>query len=659
MNNEEDYKISENDINNNNSNEIDFKIEEIDTNLLTSNSNFNNSLRPTKDSQLNNIEEGPINLIEFQKKNFVLNENALNILKNINEDIVVVSIVGKARTGKSYLMNLLLNQNNNNKNNNIGFKIGSSINSCTRGIWLWNTPKNKPNSKAKILFIDSEGTNSIDISTKTYDSKIFALIVLISSLFIYNTNGNIDEKSISELALAAHLSNSIATNAKINKDVLIEELAPKFIWTLRDFTLDKIDPDTNEEISSNDYLELCLRKKISGKNSNENNLIRENILKYFKERECITLPRPADSEDTLQNLDKVPFNELKSNFRKEFLILKDKVYQTSKPKVINRKRINGPILADLLIAFVDSINSGIVPNINTAWDNIILNDIDDFYNNSFRYFKQNISKCKNLRHLYKLKYNSMINYQNVLIQNKEILENDKYMEKYQLNLNELEKEINVLMSNKEKDYKNENKRQVKDILNIKTKILDSNLFKETYKSDNNYEDLINDYKNFLNSGKETDKISDKEIFNMIFKKDLTETKDILYYLITQKKAEYNKNKLSIDKEIRANQLIIENEKIEPIIELNKTLNQQLTLLNKDKDRKDKEIEQLVEKYKNLMNKRDDLKQERQTAFILSLRKKNISNQNNFLTKSGKNFYTELKGEEKGCSCEAKDVCNII
>ena len=657
MNNDEDYKISENDINNN-SNEIDFKIEEIDDNLLTSNSNFNNSLRPTKDSQLNNIEEGPINLIEFQKKNFILNKNALNILKNINEDIVVVSIVGKARTGKSYLMNLLLNQNNN-QNTKSGFKIGSSINSCTRGIWLWNTPKNKPNSKAKILFIDSEGTNSIDISTKTYDSKIFALIVLISSLFIYNTNGNIDEKSISELALAAHLSNSIATNAKINKDVLIEELAPKFIWTLRDFTLDKIDPDTNEEISSNDYLELCLRKKISGKNSNENNLIRQNILKYFKERECITLPRPADSEETLQNLDKVPFNELKPNFRKEFLILKEKVYETSKPKIINRKRINGPILADLLIAFVESINSGIIPNINTAWDNIILNDIDDYYNNSLRYFKQNISKCKNLRNLYKLKYNSMINYQNVLIQNKEILENVKYMEKYQSYLNELEKEMNVLMINKEKELKNENKKQVKDAISIKTKILDSNMFKETYKSDNKYENLINDYKDFLNSGKETNKNSDKEIFNIIFKTDLTESKDILYYLITQKKSEFNRNKLSIDKEIRTNQLIIENKNIEPIIELNKTLEKQINLLNKDKDRKDKEIEELVEKYKSLMNKRDDLKQERQTAYIISLRKKNLSQpNNNFLTKSGKNFYTEIQGEEKGCSCEAKDVCNI-
>ena len=653
-NEEEDFKITENEINNN-SNEIDFKIEDI----LTS-SELQNSLRPTKKSQFtNNEEEGAINLIEFQKKNFILNEEALEILRNIKEEIVVVSIVGKARTGKSYLMNLLLNSNNNQLKNN-GFKIGSSINSCTRGIWLWNTPKDKPNSKAKILFIDSEGTNSVDISTKTYDSKIFALIVLISSLFIYNTNGNIDEKSISELALAAHLSNSIATNAKIDKDVLIEELAPKFIWTLRDFTLDKIDPETNEEISSNEYLELCLRNKISGKNSNENNIIRQNIIKYFKERECITLPRPADNEETLQNLDKIPFNQLKPNFRKEFLVLKEKVYQSSKPKIINRKRINGPILADLLIAFVDSINSGIVPNINTAWDNIILNDIEDYYNQSLKFFKQNVSKCNDVRNLYKLKFNTIMNYQNVLIQNKEILENERYKEKYNKFLNDLEREINTQIMNKEKDIKNENRKLVKETINVKGKILDSNMFKEAYKNDNNYDDLINDYTNFLNAGKEKDKISDNETINIIFKSDLTQTKEIFYYLITQKKAEFNKKKSLADKEIRTNQYIIENNKVEPIIELNNTLEQQLNLLNKDKIRKDKEIEELVEKYKNLMDKRDDLKQQKQNAFMKSLRRSNLTDigNNNHLLRS-KGIYSELQGEEKGCNCEVRDICNLF
>ena len=253
-----------------------------------------------------------------------------------------------------------------------------------------------------------------------------------------------------------------------------------------------------------------------------------------------------------------------------------------------------------------------------------------------------------------------MNYQNVLIQNKEILDNERYKGKYDKFLNDLEKEINIQMKNKEKDLKKENIKLVKEAIDVKEKLLDSNMFKETYKKDNNYEDLIKDYSNFLNAGKEKDKISDKETLNIIFKNDLKQTKDILYYLITQKKSEFNKIKSSVDKEIRTNNFIIENNNVEPIIELNKTLEQQLNLLNKDKIRKDKEIEELVEKYKKLMDKRDDLKQQRQTAFMKSLRRSNLADisNNNHLLKS-KGIYSELQGEEKGCNCEVKDICNLF
>ena len=168
--------------NENNNNEIQNNNNENQNNKNNDeNYNENFSIPYSLNSQ-NSIIEAPINLIEFTKTNFILNEKALEILKNIKENIIVVSIVGKARTGKSYLMNLLLNNNNsknNNENSGNGFKVSPSLNSCTRGIWLWNTPKQKPNSSSKIIFIDSEGTNSIDISTKTYDSKIFALIVIV------------------------------------------------------------------------------------------------------------------------------------------------------------------------------------------------------------------------------------------------------------------------------------------------------------------------------------------------------------------------------------------------------------------------------------------------------------------------------------------------
>jgi hypothetical protein len=50
----------------------------------------------------------PMQLIDFEGQNFKLNQDALKFLKSIDDEIIVVSIVGKARTGKSYLMNLLL-----------------------------------------------------------------------------------------------------------------------------------------------------------------------------------------------------------------------------------------------------------------------------------------------------------------------------------------------------------------------------------------------------------------------------------------------------------------------------------------------------------------------------------------------------------------------
>lgn len=62
------------------------------------------------DPSLNNkYKEEPIQLIEFEDQKFKLNPEAVEFLKSIEDDVIVVAIVGKARTGKSYLMNLLLN----------------------------------------------------------------------------------------------------------------------------------------------------------------------------------------------------------------------------------------------------------------------------------------------------------------------------------------------------------------------------------------------------------------------------------------------------------------------------------------------------------------------------------------------------------------------
>ena len=620
---------------------IDMEIDKNDNNNFIYDDNINNK-----------VEEGPINLIEFHKNNFVLNEKALNILRTIKEDLIIVSIVGKARTGKSYLMNLLLN-NHNSKYPGNGFEISSKLNSCTRGIWLWDTPRQKPNSSSKIIFIDSEGTNSVDLSTKIYDSKIFALIVLISSLFIYNTNGNIDEKSINDLALAAHLSTIVATNTIEDKDLIINELAPKFIWVLRDFILDKFDPETGEEISSNEYLELCLRNKNS-KNSMENNLIRENIIKYFKERECITLPRPVDEESDLHKLNEIPFCKLKSNFREEFLNLKKIIYEKAKIKKIGNKKINGLILVELLISFINSLNSKIIPNINSAIDNIIINEIEKSYENSIKLWKENFSRIKEnnnekgkiVKDLYELKYNTMTEFNTVINENKEIKFNNQYLEIFKNNKNKLENEIQndinkicIIISNKRKSLLN-------DILNKNN--LDNNRKDLIINKENeNYLNLINDIKmncNELDDEKALEDIIDKDIENN--------------NLIKEIKNNINKNYENrineIEGEIKENELYLKTYDIAQFNNINETLNHRFELLNEELDKNQKELFGLIGKYTKLVEKRDKMLsnniQKRREPNLALLRSQNFQNGFCGIT---------VESNEKGCGCQLGEFCSIF
>ena len=632
------------------SNNNNIKNENIDIEMETDKFDNNNFIN---DDNINNkVEEGPINLIEFHKNNFVLNEKALNILRTIKEDLIIVSIVGKARTGKSYLMNLLLN-NSNSKYPGNGFEISSKLNSCTRGIWLWDTPRQKPNSSSKIIFIDSEGTNSIDLSTKIYDSKIFALIVLISSLFIYNTNGNIDEKSINDLALAAHLSNIVATNTIEDKDLIINELAPKFIWVLRDFSLDKIDPETGEEISSNEYLELCLRNKNS-KNSMENNLIRENIIKYFKERECITLPRPVDEESDLHKLNEIPFCKLKPNFREEFLNLKKIIYEKAKIKKIGSKKINGLILVELLVSFINSLNSKIIPNINSAIDNIIINEIEKSYDNSIKLWKENFIKIKDnnnekgkiAKDLYELKYKAMTEYNTVINENREIKYNNQYLEIFNNNKNKLENEIQndinkicIIISNKRKSLLN-------SILNK------NNL-------DNNRKDLIinkenENYLNFINDLKiNCNELDDEKALEVIIDKDIENNN-----LIKEIKNDVNKNyenKINeIEGEIKENELYLKTYDITKFNNINETLNHRFELLNEELDKNQKELFGLIGKYTKLVEKRDKMLsinlQKRREPNLTLLRSQNFQNGFCGIT---------VESNEKGCGCQLGEFCSIF
>ena len=183
---------------------------------------------------------------------FMIEEEAAAILEESENSVAIVSIAGKYRTGKSLLMNLLCGSTENN------FEVSASVNACTRGIWFYSEPITikKDEEIIDIYIMDSEGLGGVD-KNQNYDTQIFTLAMLLSSFFIFNSYGVIDENSLSTLSLVTSLANKIQNMEDEEDAVHLINHFPAFLWVLRDFVLDLKDEDDND-ISPDQYLEAVL-----------------------------------------------------------------------------------------------------------------------------------------------------------------------------------------------------------------------------------------------------------------------------------------------------------------------------------------------------------------------------------------------------------------
>lgn len=126
-------------------------------------------------------------LICTENNKLSANPVALEILSQISKPLVIVGVAGMYRTGKSYLLNkMILNRKG-------GFETKGTVNSCTKGIWMWGKPLKYERTNGQIvnmIVLDSEGLAAVD-QDKEHDSRVFSLVLLLSSVFVYNGVGTI------------------------------------------------------------------------------------------------------------------------------------------------------------------------------------------------------------------------------------------------------------------------------------------------------------------------------------------------------------------------------------------------------------------------------------------------------------------------------------
>lgn len=305
---------------------------------------------------------GPICLIENTRGQLVINPEALKILSAITEPLVVVAIVGLYRTGKSYLMNKLAGKNK-------GFSLGSTVQSHTKGIWMWCVPHPKKSNQTLVL-LDTEGLGDVEKGDNQNDSWIFALAILLSSTFVYNSMGIINQQAMDQLHYVTELTDRIRANSSPDADEVEDSAAfvsffPDFVWTLRDFSLDL--EANGQSISADEYLENSLKLKQGTSQKHKNfNLPRLCIRKFFPKKKCFIFDRPTHGKK-LGQLEKLRDDELDSEFVQQAAAFCSYIFNNSKTKTLSGgMEVNGPRLKSLVLTYVDAISCGDLPCMENA-----------------------------------------------------------------------------------------------------------------------------------------------------------------------------------------------------------------------------------------------------------------------------------------------------
>lgn len=147
------------------------------------------------------------------------------------------------------------------------------------------------------MILDTEGLHSI-FRDKQVDASILGISLLLSSVFVYNNFGVIDEKEL----------NDICAVIELTRWVKLGNAIPFFLWCLRDFML-----DYKEYQNSDDYLENVISTKDYEPTSDKYR-VRRGFADFFKDRGCMFFVRPVNDEARLRVIEQLNSSELRPEF---------------------------------------------------------------------------------------------------------------------------------------------------------------------------------------------------------------------------------------------------------------------------------------------------------------------------------------------------------
>ncbi|XP_015417535.1 PREDICTED: guanylate-binding protein 1-like, partial [Myotis davidii] len=204
-----------------------------------------------------------------------------------------------------------------------GFSLGSMVQSHTKGIRMWcvRHPK-KPNYT--LVLLDTKGLGDVEKGDNQNDSWIFALAILLSSTFVYNSMGTINQQAMDQLQYPF--------------------CGPEQHQNQSHFYLS---PGTSLKNEKFNLPRLCIRK-------------------FFPKKKCFVFDRPTHRKK-LGQLETMQDDELDPEFVQQAADFCSYIFSNSKVTTLSGGiQVNGPRLETLVMTYVSAISSRDLPCMENA-----------------------------------------------------------------------------------------------------------------------------------------------------------------------------------------------------------------------------------------------------------------------------------------------------
>ncbi|XP_066575265.1 guanylate-binding protein 2 [Amia ocellicauda] len=278
--------------------------------------------------------EEPKLFIKFQDDRLVINEEVTAYLEQLTNKTEVIAIVGKHRTGKSYLLSRFFGSGQ-------GFPVGHSRKPCTKGIWLWARP-HPTHYNITLILLDTEGLDDHE-GKPINDQKIILLTALLSSFLLYNTLRCIDASAMQDLnALQQVVREIVVSKCSDGGGEPAHYLPNCFCFLIRDYQF--VESETDE------YLEEVLQSLKPE--------MRKSLETCFSRLEVCILPTPVEKKK-LRLLPELQLTDLDEDFQKSLSRLISYVGDLCNPKMIGKEKTYctpGAIVA-LARSYVSMLNN--------------------------------------------------------------------------------------------------------------------------------------------------------------------------------------------------------------------------------------------------------------------------------------------------------------